>query len=83
MWEWVNFGHISAITGDIYLKLGMYVHFQKSKTTIKGDNSVHFCNYVPFSLYTTQFLILTTLKEKAFENILGKRKNAGNKHFLL
>ena len=27
--------------------------------------------------------MITCLKEKAFENILGKGENAGNQHFLL
>ena len=27
--------------------------------------------------------VLTTLKEKGFENIVGKGENAGNQHFLL
>ena len=31
----------------------------------------------------TQSRILTTLKKKSFENIVGKRENAGNQHFVL
>ena len=34
-------------------------------------------------LFTTQSRILTTLKQRAFENIVGKEENAGNQHFLL
>ena len=30
------------------------------------------------ALFTTQSRLLTTLKEKAFENIVGKGENAGN-----
>ena len=36
-----------------------------------------------FYLFTTQFRFLTTLKQKVFENIVGKGENAGNQHFLL
>ena len=32
---------------------------------------------------STQSRILTTLRKKAFENIVGKGENAGNQHFLL
>ena len=31
----------------------------------------------------TQFCVLLTLLQKAFENILEKGENAGNQHFLL
>ena len=34
-------------------------------------------------LYTTQSRLLTTLRKKASENIVGKGDNAGNQHFLL
>ena len=34
-------------------------------------------------LKTTQSQILTTLKQMAFENIVGKGENHGNQHFLL
>ena len=33
--------------------------------------------------YTTQSWLLTTLKNKLFENIVRKRENTGNQHFLL
>ena len=33
--------------------------------------------------FSTQTWLLTSLKKKAFENIVGKEENAGNKHFLL
>ena len=33
--------------------------------------------------FTTQSRLLTPLKKKAFENIVGKGENAGNQHFLL
>ena len=36
-----------------------------------------------FQLFTTQSQLLTILKEKVFENIVGKGENAGNQHFLL
>ena len=32
-------------------------------------------------LYITQFRLLTTLKERAFENIVGKGENVGNQRF--
>ena len=32
-------------------------------------------------LFTTQYRLLTTLKNKAFENIVGKGEDAGNYHF--
>ena len=32
---------------------------------------------------TTQYQLLKTLKNKAFENILGKGENASNQYFLL
>ena len=35
-----------------------------------------------FKLFTTQSRLLTTLKIKPFENIVGKGENAGNQHFL-
>ena len=35
------------------------------------------------NLFTTQTRVLATLEEEAFENIVGKGENAGNKHFLL
>ena len=35
------------------------------------------------TLFTTQFRPLTTLKKKAFENIVGKGEKAGFQHFLL
>ena len=34
-------------------------------------------------LFITQSQLLTTLKKKSFENILGKEENVGNHHFLL
>ena len=34
-------------------------------------------------LFSTQSRLLLTLKEKAFENIVGKGENAGSQHFLL
>ena len=34
-------------------------------------------------LFTTQSQLLTTLYQKAFENIVGKGENAGYQHFLL
>ena len=34
-------------------------------------------------LFTTQSRLLTTLRMKAFENIVGKEENAGNPHFPL
>ena len=34
-------------------------------------------------LCTTQYRVLTTLDKMAFENIVGKGKNAGNQRFLL
>ena len=34
-------------------------------------------------LFTTQSRLLTTMKKKTFENIVGKEQNAGNQHFLL
>ena len=34
-------------------------------------------------LFTKQSRILTTLKMKPFENIVGKVENAGNQHFLI
>ena len=33
--------------------------------------------------FTTQCLLLTTLRKKPYENIVGKGENAGNQHFLL
>ena len=33
--------------------------------------------------FSSQPRLLTTLKKKAFENIVGKVENAGNQHFLL
>ena len=41
---------------------------------------LHYCNT---KFFTTQSRLLMTLKEKAFENNVGKGKNAGNRHFLL
>ena len=35
------------------------------------------------SSFTTQCRFLPALKQKAFENIMGKRENDGNQHFLL
>ena len=34
-------------------------------------------------LFTTQSQLLRTLRNKPFENIVGKEENAGNQHFLL
>ena len=34
-------------------------------------------------LFTTRSRLLTTLKQRTFENIVGKGENAGNRHFLL
>ena len=34
-------------------------------------------------LFTAQSRLLTTLRKKPFENIVGKGENAGNQHFLL
>ena len=34
-------------------------------------------------LFTKPHQLLTTLKQKSFENIMGKGENAGNQHFLL
>ena len=36
-----------------------------------------------FQLFTSQSQLLTTLKKKPFENIVGKGENAVNQHFLL
>ena len=35
------------------------------------------------TLFVKQSLLLTTLKKRAFENIVGKGENAGYQHFLL
>ena len=40
-------------------------------------------NAALFGNWLTQSRLLTTLKEKAFENIVGRGENAGNQHFLL
>ena len=45
--------------------------------------SLKFCHSVNSESFTTQSQLLTTLRKKAFENILGKGENAGNQHFLL
>ena len=34
-------------------------------------------------LFTTQSQLLTTLRKKPFENMMGKGENAGNQHFFL
>ena len=34
-------------------------------------------------LFTTQSQLVTTLKKKPFENIVGNGENAGKQHFLL
>ena len=34
-------------------------------------------------LFTTQRRLLTTLRKRPFENIVGKEENAGNQYFLL
>ena len=39
--------------------------------------------YLIVELFTTQPLVLMTLRKKPFENIVGKEGNAGNQHFLL
>ena len=36
-----------------------------------------------FELFSAQFRLLTTMKNKTFENIVGKGENAGNQHYLL
>ena len=36
-----------------------------------------------FKLFTTPCRFLTTLKNKGFQNTVGKGENAGNHHFLL
>ena len=36
-----------------------------------------------FHLFPTQSRLLTTLQNKAFENIVRKGENVGNQHFLL
>ena len=43
------------------------------------------CCRRPFSiqLFTRQSQLLTNLKDRAFENIVGKGENAGIQHFLL
>ena len=33
-------------------------------------------------LFTTQFQLLTTLRKKPFENIVGKGENVGNQQFV-
>ena len=38
--------------------------------------------YFSTKLITAQSLLLTTLRKKVFENIVGKGENAGNQHFL-
>ena len=35
------------------------------------------------TLCTSQYRVLTTLEQRANENIVGKEENAGNQHFLL
>ena len=35
-----------------------------------------------FSVHRTYSRLLTPLKQKAFENMVGKGENAGNQHFL-
>ena len=42
-----------------------------------------FKGFSSVKLLTTQSRLLTTLRKKPFENIVGKGENAGNKHFLL
>ena len=45
--------------------------------------SLKFCRLVMGLLFTTQSLLLTILYKRPFKNIVGKRENAGNQHFLL
>ena len=43
----------------------------------------HILSAEVYQLFTTPSRLLTTLRKKSFENIVGKGENAGNQHFLL
>ena len=49
----------------------------------KGGNAAFFSIHTMLKHFTAQSRLLTTLKEKAIENIARKGENAGNQHFLL
>ena len=38
---------------------------------------------IPVQLFTTQSRLLTTLRKRPFENIVGKQETGGDQHFLL
>ena len=48
-----------------------------------GKKHCFFYNVFKTLLFTTQSQLLTTLKEMAFQNTVGKAENAGIQHFLL
>ena len=52
----------------------------KQKKKNNNNNNLYCLSFL--TLYT-QPRLLTTLKRKIFENIVGKGENAGNQHFLL
>ena len=67
----------------------------KAEIAQNSHISIVVCNFFEFGMVSkwcirewvkplqVQSRLLTTLKEKLFENIVGKEENAGNQHFLL
>ena len=61
----------------IFVIVSLYgAESEKPKIGISGKG-------LTLKLYTTLSRLITTLKEKALENTVGKVENAGNQHFLL
>ena len=65
----------------------------QTKTLLKAQRTMSQClakvfayrlyMYYPLSLtFTTSFRLLMALRKKSVKNIVGKRENAGNQHFL-
>ena len=60
-----------------------FCHSVKSKTNQQYNTfSALIHLWLRAESFTTHSHLLTTLKKKTFENIVGKRENAGSQHFL-
>ena len=93
----VNFQHCIYTQKDSNFNIMLlYSRFQTSKpdNSVKNNQSAessfsHYCKALEKVIFfhlprkTTKAWVLTTLKKRLFENIVGKGENSGNQYFLL
>ena len=73
------------ITNEYFFE-EIFIKKRKKKSISINDRDEDIMIAIPhffLKLFTTQSRLLTILRKRAFENIVGKGENAGDQHFLL